>query len=198
MRQLQRLIEEYKSGKIYTALDTETTGLSRHTEKVIEIGAVKFSKNGVIAEYNVLINPEKSVPVQAIQIHGISDDMLVGKPVFKEIADDFLSFIEGTRIVAHNAQFDISFINMELTAAGMGELKNARFPVDTLYLSRKVFPELEKHSLQFLTEKLQLQGGTAHRATDDARACMQLMQKCLIRAVQQLDQLPCRSYKPSN
>ena len=55
MRQLEKLIEEYKSGKIYTALDTETTGLSRYTDKVIEIGAVKFSKDGILSEYNTLI-----------------------------------------------------------------------------------------------------------------------------------------------
>ncbi len=184
MRQVHKLIEEYKSGRIYTALDTETTGLSRYSERVIEIGAVKFSKDGVIAEYNVLIYPEKSVPPQVVKIHGISDEMLAGKPVFRDIADEFTSFIEGTRIVAHNAQFDIGFLNKELETAGKRELRNARFPVDTLFLSRKVFPELEKHSLQFLTAKLQIQGGTAHRATDDARACMQLMQKCLIRAEQ--------------
>ena len=196
MRQLERLIEEYKSGRIYTALDTETTGLSRYTDKVIEIGAVKFSKDGILAEYNTLIYPERSVPSQAVKIHGISDEMLVGKPIFREIAPDFLDFIDGTRIVAHNAQFDIGFINMELTAAGMKELKNARFPVDTVYLSRKLFPELERHSLQFLVESLKIPSGTAHRATDDAKACMQLLIKCLIRAEQQLDQLPCRSYRP--
>ena len=196
MRQVQKLIEEYKSGKIYTALDTETTGLSRYTDKVIEIGAVKFSKNGVIAEYNTLIYPEKSVPAQVVRIHGISDEMLVGKPIFSEIAPDFLDFIAGTRLVAHNAQFDIGFINMELTSAGLKELKNARFPVDTVFLSRKLFPELEKHSLQFLVKSLNIPSGTAHRATDDARACMILMQKCLIRAAQQQDQLLCRSYRP--
>ena len=196
MRQLERLIDEYKSGKIYTALDTETTGLSRYTDKVIEIGAVKFSKDGILDEYNTLIYPERSVPPQVVKIHGISDEMLVGKPVFREIAPDFLDFIDGTRIVAHNAQFDIGVINMELTAAGMKELKNARFPVDTVYLSRKLFPELERHSLQFLVESLKIPGGTAHRATDDAKACMQLLIKCLIRAEQQLDQLPCRSYRP--
>ena len=196
MRQLEKLIEEYKSGRIYTALDTETTGLSRYTDKVIEIGAVKFSKDGILAEYNTLIYPERSVPPQAVKIHGISDEMLVGKPIFREIAPDFLDFIDGTRIVAHNAQFDIGFINMELTAAGMKELKNTRFPVDTVYLSRKLFPELERHSLQFLVESLKIPSGTAHRATDDAKACMQLLIKCLIRAEQQLDQLPCRSYRP--
>ena len=196
MRQLEKLIEEYKSGRIYTALDTETTGLSRYTDKVIEIGAVKFSKDGILAEYNTLIYPERSVPPQAVKIHGISDEMLVGKPIFRKIAPDFLDFIDGTRIVAHNAQFDIGFINMELTAAGMKELKNTRFPVDTVYLSRKLFPELERHSLQFLVESLKIPSGTAHRATDDAKACMQLLIKCLIRAEQQLDQLPCRSYRP--
>lgn len=196
MRQLEKLIEEYKSGRIYTALDTETTGLSRYTDKVIEIGAVKFSKDGILAEYNTLIYPERSVPPQTVKIHGISDEMLVGKPIFRKIAPDFLDFIDGTRIVAHNAQFDIGFINMELTAAGMKELKNARFPVDTVYLSRKLFPELERHSLQFLVESLKIPSGTAHRATDDAKACMQLLIKCLIRAEQQLDQLPCHSYRP--
>ncbi|MCR4938515.1 MAG: 3'-5' exonuclease [Treponemataceae bacterium] len=182
MKPLKKLIEEYNNGAVYTAFDTETTGLSRHTERVIEIGAVKFSKEKVIAEYNVLIYPEKNMSPQVIRIHGISDEMLVGKPIFREIAPAFLDFITGTTLVAHNAQFDIGFINKELELAGMSGLKNARATIDTLYLSRRSFPEAGKHSLQFLADFLSIPSGTAHRATDDARVCMELFRKCIIRA----------------
>jgi len=182
LKTLKKLIEEYNNGAVYTAFDTETTGLSRHTERVIEIGAVKFSKDNVIAEYNALIYPEKNMSPQVIRIHGISDEMLAGKPLFKEIADEFLDFITGTTLVAHNAQFDIGFINKELELAGMNGLKNARTTIDTLYLSRRFFPETEKHSLQFLADFLKIPSGTAHRATDDARVCMELFRKCISRA----------------
>ncbi|MCR4939719.1 MAG: 3'-5' exonuclease [Treponemataceae bacterium] len=169
---------------VYTAIDTETTGLSRYTERIVEIGAVKFTKDGIIGEYSKLIYPEKKVPPQIIQIHGISDEMLDGKPLFRDIAQDFVSFIEGTTLIAHNAPFDIGFINKELNIAGLGELTNTKFSIDTLILSRKVFPESRKHTLQFLAESLQIPKGTAHRATDDARVCMELFHKCIIHAEQ--------------
>lgn len=171
---------------IYTAFDTETTGLSRHTERVIEIGAVKFTKDGILGEYNQLIYPEKLVPPATIQIHGISDEMLEGKPLFKDIAGDFLDFIEGTTLIAHNAQFDIGFINKELELAGLKELNNTKFAIDTLFLSRKIFPDSKKHTLQYLAETFQIEKGRAHRASDDARVCMELFVKCLIRGEQSL------------
>lgn len=185
MKSLRKYIEDYYDGAVYTAFDTETTGLSRVNDRIIEIGAVRFSKDGIQGIFNELIYPEKAIPVQSQQIHGISDEMLKGKPLFRDIADSFLDFIGDSQLIAHNSNFDISFVNKELENAGKPVLKSQAYrAIDTVILSRQVFPEFEKHTLQFLAARLNISSGNAHRASDDARVCMELFKHCIIRGVQ--------------
>ena len=161
----------YEKGT-FVAFDTETTGLKPEENRVVEIGAVKFDKSGEISRFSVLINPECPMPEEAGAVNNITDEMLKGKPLFKDVAIDFLKFIENTVLVAHNATFDIAFINAELKRCQIGRITN-KF-VDTLIFTREVFPRLESYKLQELAKRFEIVAFSAHRAEDDARVCMEV------------------------
>lgn len=175
----KKLLQLYQDGEVFTAFDTETTGLRPITERVIEIGAVSFSKDGIIARYNTLINPCKKIPISASSINHITDDMLADKRLFGECACEFLTFIGDSILIAHNSGFDISFINTELDRCCLPKLENQT--CDTVRMSKTFFPELPCHKLQFLAKHFKLDSGNAHRADDDARVCMEVFLRCLER-----------------
>ena len=122
-------------------LDTETTGLNpRSGHKVVEIGCVEIInqiKTGRV--FHSYINPQRDMPEEAFSIHGISESFLSDKPIFKDIADSFLEFLGNADLVIHNAEFDLSFINMELSSLGYDILNTSR-ATDTMYLARDRFP----------------------------------------------------------
>jgi len=158
----------------FVAFDTETTGLKPDDSRVVEIGAIKFDKRGVISRFSVLIYPECSMPEEAGAVNNITDEMLKGKPLFKDVAQDFLNFIQDTVLVAHNAPFDIAFINAELKRIKIGKLTNK--VVDTLIFTKEVFPRMESYKLQELAKKFEIVAFSAHRAEDDARVCMEVFE----------------------
>jgi len=174
-RRFSKLIQ---NGAVFCAFDTETTGLNPEHERVIEIGAVKFNKDGVIDTYSQLINPKMTLPPICMELSHITQDMVDDKPVFFDVYKDFLKFTEGTILLAHNAQFDLRFINEELSKLNQSPLKNQT--IDTLRFSRTVFPKPETTSwkLSSLAQKLNIEVKEAHRALDDARVCMELFLKC--------------------
>jgi DNA polymerase III subunit epsilon len=122
-------------------LDTETTGLSfADGHRLVEIGCLEIVHQiPTGAVYHALINPERAVPDDAFRVHGHSTAFLADKPVFAEIAADFLAFIGADRLVIHNAEFDMRFINGELAKAGYEPVAQARI-VDTLALARRKHP----------------------------------------------------------
>ena len=175
---MQNFLEPLRSfwnGAVFTAFDTETTGLKPEFHNVIEIGAVRFDKSGVIARYNVLIKPPKPVPAEITKINNISNQMLENMPGFSQRAGDFLRFIQGSYLIAHNAPFDVSFINAELKRCNLPNLQNEI--LDTVVISRQAFPQFPKFNLQFLAQNLNINVKNAHRAEDDARVCMELFIK---------------------
>lgn len=122
-------------------LDTETTGLDPATgDRIVEIGAVELL-NGVPtgANFHVYINPERDVPEGAFKVHGLSTEFLRGHPVFSNVADDFAAFIGSDRLVIHNAEFDVKFINAEFARLDMKPLEQGRI-LDTLALARRKHP----------------------------------------------------------
>jgi len=122
-------------------LDTETTGLDPATgDRVVEIGAVELL-NGVPTgeNFHVYINPERDMPEGAFRVHGLSAEFLSGHPVFSSIAKGFLDFIAGDRLVIHNAEFDVKFINAEFARLDISPLAPERI-VDTLALARRKHP----------------------------------------------------------
>lgn len=122
-------------------LDTETTGLDpTNGDRLVEIGAVEvFNYIPTGKTYHVYINPERSMPTAAFEVHGLSEEFLRDKPVFAAVAEAFLEFIAADRVVIHNAAFDIAFLNMELTRAGLPAIAPDRV-VDTLALARLKHP----------------------------------------------------------
>jgi DNA polymerase-3 subunit epsilon len=122
-------------------LDTETTGFDPKTgDRIVEIGAVELMRQVPTGNtYHQYINPERSMPDDAFQVHGLGDDFLRDKPVFKAIAQDFLDFIGDAKLVIHNAAFDMKFLNAELGWLGMPTIPWER-AVDTLAIARKKFP----------------------------------------------------------
>jgi DNA polymerase III subunit epsilon len=122
-------------------IDTETTGLDpTNGHRVVEIGCVELLNaipTGAI--FHSYIDPERDMPEAAFRVHGLSAEFLADKPVFAEVARDFLTFIDGARIIAHKAEFDIQFLNAELGRLGIEPIADDRI-VDSLSLARRKFP----------------------------------------------------------
>ena len=121
-------------------LDTETTGLSvRDGHRIVEIGCIEL-KNLVPTQkkFHSYLNPERKVSEKALEVHGYTDDFLSTQKKFKEVVDEFLNFIDGKRLIIHNAEFDISHLNHELEILGKKKINNEI--VDTLVLARDKFP----------------------------------------------------------
>ena len=122
-------------------LDTETTGFDPETgDRIVEIGAVELKGHMPTGNtYHQYINPERAMPEEAFQVHGLGDDFLRDKPVFKEIARDFVDFIGDAKLVIHNAAFDMKFLNAELSWVGISAIPWER-AIDTLEIARRKFP----------------------------------------------------------
>ena len=134
-------------------LDIETTGLSfKDNHKIVEIACIET--NELIPTkriFHKIINPERNVPDEAFKIHGFSTDFLKDKPTFKQIADDFISFIGGNDLIIHNATFDIPFINYELKLLKKNIINKNKI-IDTLELSRSKYPGMS-NSLDALCKR---------------------------------------------
>lgn len=122
-------------------LDTETTGLSPDNgDRIVEIGCVELINHlPTNNTYQVYLNPEKDMDPGAEKVHGLTNEFLLDKPKFIEIADSFLDFIGDSNLIAHNADFDINFLNSELVRAKKDKINNDRV-VDTLKIARSKFP----------------------------------------------------------
>ena len=121
-------------------LDTETTGISvKEGHRIVEIGCIELenlipTKN----KFHCYLNPERKVSEKALEIHGYTDEFLIDKKKFYEVVEDFLSFINGKRLIIHNAEFDLAHLNNELGLIGKDKVNNEI--IDTLSLSREKFP----------------------------------------------------------
>lgn len=164
----------------YVAVDTETTGLHPATDHLIEIGAVKFDRHGILdVPFDMLIKPPVEIPMYITSLTGIDDFMVSGSPSAPEAIEKFLEYCgtEKTILVAHNAPFDIHFINSELERIGKQPLAN--YVIDTLRMARDFHPDYRgteegPYRLQSLAKRYGIRVECAHRANDDARVCMEL------------------------
>lgn len=121
-------------------LDTETTGLSpAGGDRLVEIGCVELINHIPTGKtHHVYINPERSMPEEAFRVHGLSEEFLADKPVFKAVAEEFRAFLGDATLVIHNAAFDMGFLNAELEWAGMAALDNE--VIDTVMVARQKHP----------------------------------------------------------
>ena len=128
---------------IEVVFDTETTGFDPATgDKIVEIGAIRIydrmRSDDPKDTFHLLINPERDIPDEVVKVHGITNEKVKDAPTFAEIADDFLAFVGDAPLVAHNASFDMKFMNAELEQCGKPPLTNE--VVDTLAITRRKFP----------------------------------------------------------
>ena len=161
--------------------DTETTGLDRLDDRVIEIGAVELVNRFPTGRmFHVYINPEgKAVHADALAVHGISNDQLTDKPLFAGILQDFLDFIDGAKLIAHNAMFDIGFINAEFNRLGHPPVHSDRI-VDTLALARRKHP-MGPNSLDALCRRYGIDN--SHRTMHGALLDSQLLAEVYIELI---------------
>lgn len=149
-------------------LDTETTGFGVEDHRIIEIGCVEMvGKIPTGRTFHHYCNPERAIDFGSTKVHGITDDKVADSPKFREIAADFLNFMGDSPLVAHNAEFDVSFINAELTRAGFPTL--ACEVVDTLAIAKQKLPG-QRHNLDALCRHFNVDnsGRTFHGALLDA------------------------------
>ena len=164
----------------YVVLDLETTGLNCAYNRIIEFGAVRVENGIVTEEMDILINPECPLPKKIVEITSITDKMLEKQPTIVEALPRILSFIGDAILVTHNADFDFSFLQHALRNNGFEELKNP--VIDTLSLSRYLFPESKNHRLGSLCRNMDVvyNEDEAHRANYDARVLNDVWQPMLV------------------
>ncbi|MDP3976082.1 MAG: 3'-5' exonuclease [bacterium] len=155
----------------YVIFDTETTGLSPQTgDRMIEIAAVRVFNGQITKEiFQSFINPQRPLSAGASRVNGITADMLVGAPPAAEVIPKFLQFVGQDTLVAHNAEFDLDFLEAEMRLLG---LDPAQLPgnICTVELARAKLPELERHNLDALIQHFGIQFERRHRALDDVLA----------------------------
>ncbi|MBQ5709167.1 MAG: PHP domain-containing protein, partial [Anaerotignum sp.] len=159
----------------FVVFDIETTGLSRETENITEIGAVKLQDGKIVDRFSTFVNPEKPISDEITKLTGITDEMVADAPVIQDILPEFLSFCGDAVLVAHNANFDMGFIRVNAERKCGIEVKNT--VLDTLELSRSLLPELNKHKLNLVCDHLGVSLEGHHRAVNDAEATAEVFQK---------------------
>ncbi|MDY4849374.1 MAG: PolC-type DNA polymerase III [Bacilli bacterium] len=164
----------------YVVLDLETTGLSARYNKIIEFGAVKIENGIEVDRLDILINPEEPLPKKISEITNITDAMLKGQPTIKEALNKIVPWMEDAILVTHNADFDFSFLQEALVNNGMDKLTNP--VIDTLSLSRYLFPESRRHRLGNLCRAFEVyyDEESAHRADYDAHVLNEVWQPMIV------------------
>jgi DNA polymerase-3 subunit epsilon len=158
--------------------DTETTGIQvSEGHRMVEIGCVEmFNRVDTGRTFHAYMNPERSMPSDAQAVHGLGDAFLAGQPLFRDICEELLDFIEDSPLVAHNAAFDFAFLNYELGECGRLHVPRSRM-IDTLSLSRTKFPGA-KHSLDALCTRFGVD--RSHRVKHGALLDAQLLAQCYV------------------
>lgn len=175
----------------YVVFDVETTGLSAVYHKIIELAAVKIKNGKIVDRFERFANPHERLSATTIELTGITDDMVENAPEIEEVLNDFKEFIEDHTLVAHNASFDIGFLNVGFRNIALGSVKNP--VIDTLELARFLYPELKNHRLDTLCNHFSIELTQHHRAIYDAEATgfllWKLVEDCNERGITNHDQL---------
>ncbi|HKP72330.1 MAG TPA: exonuclease domain-containing protein [Pyrinomonadaceae bacterium] len=162
----------------YVVVDVETTGAKTPPCRITEIGAYRVQAGRIVAEFQTLVNPQMQIPAFIVMLTGITDAMVKTAPLFSDIAHDLLRFIDKSVLVAHNAPFDVRFLNHEIARVYPGKrLFNAQ--LCTVSLSRRVVPHLLNHRLHTVAEHFEVPIKNRHRAAGDAEATAEIFIRLL-------------------
>lgn len=174
----------------FVAIDVETTGLSSRWDRIVEIGALRFTPGSETESFQTFVYSGRPIPSEAVAIHGITDEMVEGAPSLSEASVALASFLKDEEpMVFHNPSFDLSFLD-----ANMIDIKGSwnTTPVfDTCGLARKAFPGIRGYSLVALARHFGLSGGGHHRALEDCRYSASLFNLIL----EAIDGFRCMSLK---
>ena len=171
-------------GDEYVAFDLETTGLSSANDRIIEIGAVVMKNGEELDRFQTFVDPQRPLEKKIVELTGITDEMLKGAPKIEEVLPEFLKFVNGRVLVAHNSDFDTGFIRAACARQGLPYTYTA---ADTLILSQNMLPQLNKFKLDIVSNALSLPDFNHHRAADDAVTCGLIMHRLMARMEEELD-----------
>lgn len=151
----------------FTVFDIETTGMSPARDRIIEIAAIRIDVDGSQTEFQALVNPGRRIPAAVSRIHHITDDMVADADDFSRVGEGFLELSQDSILVAHNARFDLSFLQESLQRESLGVWKGKA--MDSIPIIKQAYPGLPSYSLQYLKTRFGLGDGTgqAHRALVD-------------------------------
>lgn len=158
----------------YVVFDIETTGFSALTDKIIEIGAVKVEKGKITEKFSTFVNPKIPIPYRIEHLTGINDEMVMGAETIEVVLPKFLEFSKGAIMVAHNADFDMSFIMQN--AKNLGIEYDVTY-VDTVALARVLIPSISRYKLDNVAKALGVSLENHHRAVDDAGCTAEIFVK---------------------
>ena len=158
----------------FVVFDIETTGFSAAEDRIIEIGAVKITDGAIVDRFSTFVNPEVPIPFEIQQLTHITDDMVLEAPKIEEALPAFLDFVGESVLVAHNAGFDVGFIEQNCVRLGRSRTFTS---VDTVGLARVLLPTLSKYKLNIVAKALNISLENHHRAVDDAAATAEIYVK---------------------
>jgi DNA polymerase III epsilon subunit family exonuclease len=162
----------------FVVVDVETTGAKTPECRITEIGAFRIRRNRIVGEFASLVNPDAWIPPFISALTGITNEMVQSAPRFNEIADEWLRFAHGAVLVAHNASFDIRFLNCEIARIYPAR-RMANPHLCTVALSRRILPSLASHRLDAVADHFDISITDRHRATGDALATAHIFMRML-------------------
>lgn len=184
--QYQNILDTPLEKAAFSVVDVETTGLSANKNRIIEIAIVKIEKLRITDKLHYLVNPQTYIPPFITSLTGIDNDDVIDAPIFSEIVDEIIAFIDNSILTAHNFTFDSSFLNTEFMLSGREFVSDES--CCTLKIARNIYQELKSKSLSSVSDFLNLKNKNAHRALGDAEITAKVLLK-MIKELQNKDKI---------
>ncbi len=162
----------------FTVFDIETTGMSPTLDRIVEIAAIRVDLDGTESRFQSLVNPQCTISEQVIRVHGITNEMVRDCKSFRDVGIEFATFASNSTLVAHNARFDLSFLQESLYRSGHQTWKGKT--LDSIPIIKRSYPGLPSYSLQNLTRNFGLEAiGQAHRAYVDVELTLEIFRMAM-------------------